>query len=214
MVGVFNELEHYERENLSQPEAELDLFTVERYRQFARHLPPGVRSVLDVGCSTGRGGLELVAACPGIELWGLDVVRTRLDALPAAYSRRLRGLSTNIPAEDGSLDVVVAGEFLEHLRAADVDPTLCEFQRVLRVGGRLLMTTPNPNYLRHRLSNMSVYGPGHLTQHHIRVLKLRLMWHGFRSVRVRGSGRMSRVLGEHIPLHTCYGSYFIQADKI
>jgi ubiquinone/menaquinone biosynthesis C-methylase UbiE len=208
------ELERYERENLLQPEAEEDLFTVERYRQFAAHLADGTRTVLDVGCSTGRGGAELHRLCPEVQLWGLDAVQSRLDSLPPVYARKVRGLSTDLPCEDRSLDAVVAGEFLEHLLPRDVDPTLCEFQRVLAIGGRLLLTTPNPAYLRLRLTGRSVYGPGHLTQHTIRSLCLRLEMHGFARIRVRGSGRMSRKLGQRFPVRSAYGSYLVRADKI
>lgn len=81
---------------------------------------------------------------PKLTLLGLDCVQERLDALPECYSQNMHGLSTNIPIEDRSVDVIVAGEFLEHLYPADVDITLCEFQRVLKIGGRLLLTTPNP----------------------------------------------------------------------
>jgi ubiquinone/menaquinone biosynthesis C-methylase UbiE len=208
------DLEQYEQENLLQPEGEHDVFTVERYRQFRRHSPKTVRTILDVGCSTGRGGSELVRALPSVELWGLDVVQSRLDALPDVYTRRIRGLSTDIPIESQSVDAVVAGEFLEHLLPRDVDPTLCEFQRVLRVGGRLLLTTPNPRYIRLGISGGSVYGPGHLTQHYPHLLRRRLMMHGFKHVKIAGSGRVSRYVGEHLPILPVYGSYLIRADKM
>lgn len=207
------DLDSYSKENLLQPEAEHDVFTVERYQQFARHFPARVQAVLDVGCSTGRGGMELARAYPDAELWGIDVVQERLDLLPDVYARRVRGLSTDIPLDDQAVDVVTAGEFLEHLLPRDVDPTLCEFQRVLRVGGRLLLTTPNPSYIRLKLTGRSVYGPGHLTQHYPNVLRTRLRMHGFSHVRVLGSGRISRKLGEHVPVLSVYGSYLITADK-
>jgi ubiquinone/menaquinone biosynthesis C-methylase UbiE len=207
------DLEQYEQENLRQEEAEHDTFTIERYQQFVRHLPIETRVVLDIGCSTGRGGLEIEKARPGIELWGIDVVQSRLDELPPAYTNRVRGLSTDIPLPDGAVDVVVAGEFLEHLQARDVDPTICEFQRVLRVGGRLIITTPNPSSLRLRLAHMSVYGPGHLTQHFASTLRFRLKMHGFRDVRTFGTGKTSRYVGTHVPLLPLYGSYMMRADK-
>lgn len=205
----------YEAENLRQPVAETDPFTVGRYRQFARLAPAGPAApvVLDVGCCTGRGGVEFARLRPGARVWGLDVVQDRLDALPPAYERGVRGLSTQLPLDDGEVDVVLAGEFLEHLTPADVDPTLCEFHRVLRFGGRLLLTTPNPRYVRLAVTGGSVYGPGHLTQHYPRLLRSRLLMHGFKRVRVRGSGQVSRYAGERLPVSVIYGSYLISADK-
>lgn len=205
-------MDQYERVNTEQMGGELDSFSVARYRQFARHSPDAV-TILDIGCSTGRGGAEYARLRPRSVLWGVDVVQRRLDELPAVYERKFRATSTQIPVESLTADAVLAGEFLEHLTAADVDPTLCEFQRVLKVGGRLLLSTPNPGYLRLAMTGRSVYGPGHLTQHHPRVLRTRLMMHGFSKVRVRGSGRVSRYAGEHFPLLAIYGSYLIIADK-
>jgi ubiquinone/menaquinone biosynthesis C-methylase UbiE len=202
----------YEEENLRQSVAETDPFTVGRYRQFARFSPPAP-VVLDVGCCTGRGGLEYARLRPGATIWGLDVVQDRLDALPPVYQRKIRGLSTDLPLGDGEVDVILAGEFLEHLTPADVDPTLFEFHRVLAVGGRLLVTTPNPRYLRLTLAGGSVYSPGHLTQHFPRLLRTRLMMHGFKRVRIRGSGQVSKYLGERLPVSVIYGSYLISAEK-
>jgi SAM-dependent methyltransferase len=211
--GQVLDIDGYERGNLEQPGAESDHFSLERYQQFARHAIGSPINVLDVGCATGRGGAEFARLRPEAVLWGLDVVQDRLDTLPDVYERRMRGLSTNLPIDDQALDLVLAGEFLEHLRPHDVDTTICEFQRVLRIGGQLLLTTPNPDYVRLLWARSSVYGPGHLTQHHIRVLRLRLRMHGFSHVRVHGSGGVVRYLGEHVPVRRLYGSYLVSARK-
>lgn len=207
------EIDNYEVENKKQSCAETDSFTAARYRQFADHAPARTNVILDVGCGPGRGGVELALKLPAAEIWGLDVVQSRLDQLPAVYSRGIRGLSTEIPMHDQSVDLIVAGEFLEHLRPHDIDKTLCEFQRVLRVSGRLVLTTPNPNYVRLRLRGGTVYGPGHLTQHYAPVLKTRLRAHGFSRVRIRGSGRVSSIIGNRVPLLPLYGSYLAVAEK-
>lgn len=202
----------YADENLRQPFG--DGFRLDRYAQFARHIPAGSTTVLDVGCGEGAGGAVLAATLPDVQLLGLDCVPQRLELAPADYSETILGLSTAIPLEDQTMDVVVAGEFLEHLRPHDVDQTLCEFQRVLRIGGRLLLTTPNPASLGMRLRGGSVYSVAHLTQHDPAVLRLRLQMHGFSRVRVRGSGRMSRYVGERFPLRSAYGSYLMSGDKV
>jgi hypothetical protein len=41
-----------------------------------------------------------------------------------------------------------------------------------------------------------------------------LLAHGFSHIRLRGSGRVSRHLGERFPLLAAYGSYLVTADKI
>jgi ubiquinone/menaquinone biosynthesis C-methylase UbiE len=203
----------YEIQNTEHDTSEHDSFTVERYEQFFNFFSKGNVQVLDIGCNTGRGGLRLKELNPNITLLGLDCVQARLDILPECYSKRVCGLSTNIPIEDRSVDVIVAGEFLEHLYPADVDKTLCEFQRVLRIGGRLLLTTPNPNYIKNKLYGTSVYGVSHLTQHFPRVLRFRLQMHGFSAVQIYGSGKVSRYVGWNFPIMAVYGSYLITAKK-
>jgi ubiquinone/menaquinone biosynthesis C-methylase UbiE len=207
-------LDSYATGNLAQDDALTDPFTAERYVQFVKHLPADAHKILDVGCSTGRGGKQLKELLPKAHLMGLDCVQARLDALPSVYDQRVLGLSNKIPLDDMSLDAIVAGEFLEHLYPADVDPTLCEFQRVLKVGGRLMMTTPHPTCFINRFGGRSVYTPSHLTQHYPHILKQRLLAHGFSKVKVIGSGKATRYFGEWSPLLGVYGSYLIRADKI
>ncbi len=206
--------DNYAALNLSQEIAEHDDFTAERYAQFARKIDASATSILDIGCSTGVGGVVLASHFPGATISGLDCVAERLAQLPDAYSKSICGFSTDIPVEDESFDAVVAGEFVEHLYPADVDKSLCEMQRVLRVGGVIVLTTPNPSYLRNRIEKLSVLGGAHLTQHHPSDLKMRLRWHGFRSVRVEGSGRVSRHLGTRVPFLPLYGSYLVHARKV
>lgn len=205
---------NYESQNTEQCVSEHDPFTLERYEQFSRYLPAGKNHVLDIGCNTGRGGARLKAIAPEITLSGLDCVQARLDALPACYEGRVYGLSNKIPRPDQTFDAIVAGEFLEHLYPSDVDATLCECQRVLKIGGTLLMTTPNPGYLKNLMAGETVYGTSHLTQHHHKVLKHRLLMHGFSRVRIIGSGKMTRYIGSRFPLLNVYGSYLITAKKI
>lgn len=206
--------ESYISGNVAQEVALFDQFSLERYEQFSRHLPTSAVRVLDVGCAEGRGGERLKAIRPDIHLTGLDCVPSRLKALPPSYSASIEGLTTSIPLPDASQDAVVAGEFLEHLYPSDVDPTLCEFQRVLSVGGVLLMTTPNPDSLLLKLRRGTVYEVGHLTQHFAGTLVARLRAHGFRSIFVRGSGKATRYIGERVPLLALYGSYLVGGRKI
>jgi SAM-dependent methyltransferase len=203
----------YEALNLTQPESEHDQFTEDRYRQFQRLLPKSTRHVLDIGCNTGRGGRVLKALDGSLKVYGLDAVRERLDRLPKhVYEEGVHAYSTRIPNVDGYYDAVVAGEFIEHLYQADVDQTLGEIFRVLKLGGRFLLTTPNPGDLKRRLRGRSILGGAHVSQHFPDTLRLKLRMAGFSRVRVYGSGRVSRYLGMRFPLFL-YGSYLAMGDK-
>ena len=110
--------------------------------------------------------------------------------------------------------MIVGGEFIEHVPPAQIDQTLTEFFRVLRLKGRLLLTTPNPNYLKNKFKKLSVLQePSHLSQHYPDALAFRMRLVGFSNIRIYGSGRVSLYLGQRFPLLSVYGSYLIRGDK-
>lgn len=201
--------------NRSQKVSETDAFTPFRYAQFVAHLPNHVATVLDAGCNTGRGGRVMKETKPALQITGLDCVPERISALDkSVYQLGICGLSTDLPVGDGIYDAIVAGEFIEHIPPAEVGRTLTEFFRVLRLKGRLLLTTPNPDYLKNKIKNLSVLlEPSHLSQHYADCLAWRLRMTGFSNIKIFGSGRCSRYLGQRFPLLSVYGSYLIRGDK-
>lgn len=200
--------------NREQQVSETDSFTARRYRQFASHFLPQTRDVLDVGCNTGRGGVVLKQLLPALRITGLDCVPERIAALdPMIYEERICGFTNAVPLSSDRFDVIVAGEFIEHLPPDQIYPTLCEFFRLLKLKGLLLLTTPNPQYFKNRLTGASVLGGAHISQHYIGNLRRRLADIGFSRISIRGSGRVSSILGEHFPVHGVYGSYLARAAK-
>jgi len=200
--------------NRGQTGSECDSFTVERYRQFAKYFPQGARHVLDVGGGTGRGGRELKRLLPQLSLTGLDCVPERVASMDTGvYDAKICAFADAIPLADQSVDVIVAGEFIEHVPGPKIEPTINEFFRVLRLKGHLLLTTPNPDYLRNRLQGLSVISDSaHVSQHYPKILKLRFLMAGFSKVQIKGSGKVSRFLGTCFPLKL-YGSYLCVATK-
>jgi SAM-dependent methyltransferase len=98
--------------------------------------------VLDLGCGAGRflAALADAGADPvGVELAEGALERARRN-VPGAELHRL-GADGAIPLEDGSVDLVWCSEVLEHV--PDTAGLLSEARRVLRTGGRLLVTTPS-----------------------------------------------------------------------
>ena len=201
--------------NQAQSHSETDDFTVERYQQMFAHFPVKSADVLDIGCNTGRGGAVLKQLQPNLHLIGVDCIKERLACLDAhVYSKVICSFSSELPLDNNSFDVVVAGEFIEHVPPNEVDDTLAEFFRVLRLKGRLLLTTPNPGYLKNKLRHLSVLlEDSHVTQHFPDCLRFRLRTVGFSNVRTYGSGRMTRYVGQSLPVLNVYGSYLMCADK-
>lgn len=204
----------YSKLNEQQACAETDDFTAERYRQFGRHLPPHCRKILDLGCCTGVGGVALKEVRPDLEIHGLDCSQKRLAQLPAVYTGKHCGDVTRMTFGDGEFDAVLMGEFIEHLYPRDVDPCLNEVQRVLVVGGRILLTTPNPDGWKKRFRRETVYALSHVSQHYAPVLAWRLKMAGFNHVRILGSGRATRLFPEWLTFKNLFGSLLYLGDKI
>jgi ubiquinone/menaquinone biosynthesis C-methylase UbiE len=207
---LLNILKH----NRDQLISENDPFTEERYDQMSLYLPVGKITVLDVGCGTGRGGGKIKKNRPDATIIGMDCVPERIEKLDKKiYQNNIVGFTENIKLEERSIDAIVAGEFLEHVPPKQIQDTLCEFFRILKLGGVFCMTTPHPRYLRNRIWNRSVLtDPAHVTQHYPEILKKRLMEIGFSNIAIRGSGKVSRYLGDSFPL-SFYGSYLLKAVK-
>jgi ubiquinone/menaquinone biosynthesis C-methylase UbiE len=101
---------------------------------------PGER-VLDLGCGAGRflRALQDAGSEPvGVELAEGALERARRNA-PGADLRLIEP-DGSLPLEHGSVDLVWCSEVLEHV--ADTEHLLLEVRRVLRRGGRLLVTVP------------------------------------------------------------------------
>jgi len=97
--------------------------------------------VLDLGCGAGRfvGALRDAGADPvGVEIAEAALERARRN-VPGA-DLRLVEPDGSLPLEHASVDLVWCSEVLEHV--ADTDSLLLEVRRVLKKGGRLLVTVP------------------------------------------------------------------------
>jgi SAM-dependent methyltransferase len=130
---------------------------IARYR-FACQFAPGC-SVLDAGSGEGYGTAMLKDA-GSTSVVGLD-----LDEEAVAHARERYGLDfvrgdiAELPFEDGSFDLVVCFETIEHI--ADGAAAVAEFRRVLTAEGLLVISTPNSKeYLVHNEFHEREYTPG------------------------------------------------------
>ena len=99
------------------------------------------KQVLEAGSGEGYGGAMLAAA-------GATVTCVDYDASAVEHTRRrypeltmIAGNLVDLPLPDESVDVVVNFQVIEHLW--DQAAFIAECRRVLRPGGRLLISTPN-----------------------------------------------------------------------
>ncbi|MGZ4271018.1 MAG: class I SAM-dependent methyltransferase [Solirubrobacteraceae bacterium] len=168
----------------------------ERFAARAAFLRGQVRSgeqVLDLGC--GDGAFAAVLAQAGCVTTMADVAaealrRARTRALGAAAVKLDEGAP--LPFAEDAFDVVWAGELLEHV--ADVVGLLAEVRRVLRWGGRLVVTTPWHGRL--VVASDAHFDPraDHLRFFSARTLRGLIADAGFADVRVRATGLRPRAL--------------------
>jgi len=205
----------YAEINKQQAAAEVDTFTTKRYTQFFKHFDRTDRHVLDIGCNTGRGGQILKTANPQLRLTGLDVVEERLDKIPGGiYERLILSSADSIDVPDNTYDDIVAGEVIEHIDPADIAGVLKELKRVLKPGGRLLLTTPNPRAILVLMGRDKVLkDPSHVCIMTPAELKERLQAAGFEKLRIKGSGKMSNYFPDNFPIMAIFGSYLAIAYK-
>jgi 2-polyprenyl-3-methyl-5-hydroxy-6-metoxy-1,4-benzoquinol methylase len=123
--------------------------------------PPG--RLLDVGYSVKGFADYLVKA--GWDCTGLDLNERQHPEIKMIQC----DLNEGFPVDDGSFDVVTAGEIIEHM--LDEAAFLQECRRVLKPSGELVLTTPNLSFLVNRFlvligkPPLFVYEPYHYHFH-------------------------------------------------
>lgn len=113
--------------------------------------------VLDIGC--GDGLLLSRLRQVGISGQGVELSP---KAISLCNQRGILAVHANIdcddlPFENGSFDLVVCSEVIEHL--FDPDHLLMEINRVLALSGHLILTTPNLGWWLNRITLMLGYQP-------------------------------------------------------
>jgi SAM-dependent methyltransferase len=112
------------------------------YRWVARSLPVRGAVVVEAGCGEGYGG-QLLAEAGAVLVAGLDLDQPSLRHVAGTYPgvRPVRANLVSLPLVHGCAGLVVSSQVVEHLW--DQDRFVRECARVLRPGGRLVVTTPN-----------------------------------------------------------------------
>jgi ubiquinone/menaquinone biosynthesis C-methylase UbiE len=105
-------------------------------------VPSGAKGILDVGC-----GKAWVAAhfCPrGHFVCSLDISTTNtqraLQTYPFPDHVAVVGDVYQLPFQDDSFDALISAEVIEHV--PEVQPYLAELIRVVKPGGRIIISTP------------------------------------------------------------------------
>ncbi|WP_447977158.1 class I SAM-dependent methyltransferase [Candidatus Nitrospira bockiana] len=166
---------------------------LERKARVLECVGPNAGVLLDIGCGSGVMSRELAAQAS--EYIGMDVAAGMIDAARAATTdlRNVQfrvGDVTRIDVANRSIDTVCAIGLLEYLD--DPDAALREMRRVLRPGGRLILSVPYP-YSPWRIWEQWVYLPARRALTALVPLRTPyLLTHRFYSV-----GEYRRLTGRH-----------------
>jgi 2-polyprenyl-3-methyl-5-hydroxy-6-metoxy-1,4-benzoquinol methylase len=186
---------------------------------------PGAR-VLDYGCGPGYLWPHLQRYQPA-KLAGLDFSPSSVACVQREYSAwpNFAGAthvsSLPSPLAAGSFDVITSIEVIEHLHDGHLDGMLAECARLLRPGGRLLLTTPHDEDLGasqvicpesgaifHRWQHVRSWTVPSLEpwlhRHGLRPLHLEATWYGprWRHWGRAGKAALRRLLGRPQPMFT------------
>lgn len=118
--------------------------------EFAAKQVAGLR-VLDIASGEGYGTSALAKVASSVV--GVDISPEAVDHATMRYRLDFRlGDAEKIPLENASVDAVVSFETIEHVASAG--RFMDEIRRVLKPGGLVVISTPNPaKYLAGKLPN-------------------------------------------------------------
>ena len=140
-------------------------------------------SILDVGCGEGLLLEKVVHRFPGRNVRGVDIDPLNISICREHGLHVDEGVVYSLPYEDGSFDVALFIEVVEHLD--EPIRAIAEIGRVLKKGGRMLVLFPNDRTFKlARVMTLmfkeAFYDPGHLKQWTPREMKAALEQNGFR----------------------------------
>jgi SAM-dependent methyltransferase len=117
--------------------------SVQRGRMADRLVPPGARDgrILDLGCGERA---RFLASTRFAAKFGIDRLVDAGEG-PAPSITRIDGdveVMDRLPFDDGYFDVVTMLAVFEHIEPERLVPLVADIRRVLRPGGRYILTTP------------------------------------------------------------------------
>lgn len=167
------------------PTDDFNIFLHELRTRELRKMPGGARTFLSGGCS-GAWYFEWIRQnYPGITRHiGVEAYSPEPDDLPPDVEWISNYLGDMSSVRSGEVDLVFAGQTVEHLWPEDLAAFLCEAHRVLAQDGWIVLDSPN------RLVTLGLkpqwYHPQHTAELTVDEIVEMLTLAGFEDTRVRG----------------------------
>lgn len=176
---------------------EIDPFHEEKIHFVLKEVGKNKR-VLDVGCSEGFLGEELIKK--GNKVYGIDIVEKNLSVAKkkGLIVKKVDIDTQDLPFEDGFFDAIVLADFIEHV--FDTDEVLRRCAKVLKKNGKIILTTPNIASFGRRIMLLLGISPftehslelptsgfpsaGHIRYYTVKTLREQLEYDGYKEVKV------------------------------
>ena len=115
-----------------------------KFRHVRRQMPADYERHLDIACGPGTfiGTLENNAYSLGVDLAEPQIQFAQREYGTESHEFKVVPAG-KLPLEDESFDIVTLIELIEHLEYPVIEELLAESKRVLKPGGRVVLTTPN-----------------------------------------------------------------------
>jgi len=127
-------------------------------------IQPYDRYIVDIGCGEGIGLEKLKNRFPEKFIFGIDLEKENVEICKRFGLDVILSDVYNLPLVDNSIDLCISIDMLEHLKRPS--DAIREINRVLKKGGRLIMTIPNDrNFFLARIAMLmfkeAFYDAGH-----------------------------------------------------
>jgi len=135
-------------------------------------------TILDFGCGAGQILKEIQKINPRAKLIGLDVSEKALgEAKKELPGAEFYGINDGekVPVSDNSVDFIFSSEVIEHIY--DTENAVSEVNRILKPGGKLLLTTPYHGFIKNLIILLSGKFDSHFnpTGPHVRFFSKRTL---------------------------------------
>ena len=124
------------------------LWHLSKFERVLSTLPAGDHlSILDIGCFAGSFLSMIPESWFGRQL-GVDILRSQIEYARVHYGTGFRqflhiGRIAELADVDETFDCITLIEVIEHLDRSEAAALLREISRMLKPGGKLVLTTPN-----------------------------------------------------------------------
>lgn len=124
------------------------LWHVSKFERVIDYLPSAPeQSILDIGCFAGTF-LSLLPKERFSRQLGVDILPAQIDYANRTYGSSFRSFRhvpsiTHLRTIEGRFDCVTLIEVIEHLQPSEIRDLFAELARLIRPGGKLVLTTPN-----------------------------------------------------------------------